>query len=88
MAQQPAADPVLALVPADRRDTLIAARVIQGVGAAMIMPLALALVSAAYPPEKRGRALGIYSAVTALSSVIGPIVGGAITQGLSWQWIF
>jgi EmrB/QacA subfamily drug resistance transporter len=54
----------------------------------MIMPLALALVSAAFPPERRGWALGIYSGVTALSTVLGPVVGGAITQGLAWQWVF
>jgi EmrB/QacA subfamily drug resistance transporter len=67
---------------------LIAARAVQGMGAAMIMPLALTLVSAAFPPEQRGRALGIYSGVTALSTVLGPVAGGAITQGLAWQWIF
>jgi EmrB/QacA subfamily drug resistance transporter len=67
---------------------LIAARAFQGVGAALVMPLALAQVSAAFPPERRNWALGIYSSVTALSSVIGPVVGGAITQGLAWQWIF
>ena len=67
---------------------LIAARAVQGTGAAMIMPLALALVSAAFPPERRGWALGIYSGVTALSTVLGPVAGGAITQGLAWQWIF
>jgi EmrB/QacA subfamily drug resistance transporter len=67
---------------------LIAARAVQGIGAAMIMPLALALVSAAFPAEQRGRALGIYSSVIALSTVLGPVAGGAITQGLAWQWIF
>jgi EmrB/QacA subfamily drug resistance transporter len=67
---------------------LITARAPQGAGAAILMPLALTQVSAAFPPERRGWALGIYSGVTALSTVIGPIVGGAITQGLGWQWIF
>jgi EmrB/QacA subfamily drug resistance transporter len=67
---------------------LIAARSVQGVGAAILMPLALTQVSAAFPPERRGWALGIYSGVTALSTVIGPIVGGAVTQGLAWRWIF
>jgi EmrB/QacA subfamily drug resistance transporter len=67
---------------------LIAARAVQGVGAAILMPIALALVTAAYPPEQRGWALGVYSSVTALSSVLGPVVGGAITYGLAWQWIF
>ncbi len=67
---------------------LIAARAVQGVGAAMIMPLALALVSAAFPPERRGWALGIYSSITALSTVLGPVIGGAVTEGLAWQWVF
>ncbi|CAN5382209.1 DHA2 family efflux MFS transporter permease subunit [soil metagenome] len=67
---------------------LIAARAVQGIGAAMIMPLALAQVSAAFPPERQGWALGIYSSVNALSTVLGPLVGGAITQGIAWQWIF
>jgi MFS family permease len=68
--------------------SLIAARAVQGVGAAILMPMALAQVTAAYPPERRTWALGVYSSVTALSSVLGPVVGGAITYGLAWQWIF
>ena len=67
---------------------LVAARAVQGVGAAILMPMALALVTAAYPPEQRSWALGVYSSVTALSSVLGPVVGGAITWGLAWPWIF
>jgi EmrB/QacA subfamily drug resistance transporter len=67
---------------------LIAARAVQGGGAALVMPLALTLLSAAFPPEQRGRALGIYGSVTGLASLTGPVVGGAVTQGLAWQWIF
>ena len=67
---------------------LIAARTVQGVGAAMILPLALALLNAAVPPQRRGWAMGIYGSVTALAVVVGPVLGGAITQGLAWQWIF
>ena len=67
---------------------LIAARAVQGTGAAMIMPLALALLSAAVPPQRRGWAMGIFGAVTALAAVVGPVLGGAITQGIAWQWIF
>src|SRR3954465_8327705 len=67
---------------------LIAARAVQGAGAALVMPLALALLSAAYPPERRGAALGIFSGVTGLAVLGGPVVGGAITQGIAWQWIF
>jgi EmrB/QacA subfamily drug resistance transporter len=67
---------------------LIAARVAQGAGAAMIMPSALALIGAAFAPERRAWALGIFSAVTALSTILGPALGGVITQSLGWQWVF
>jgi EmrB/QacA subfamily drug resistance transporter len=67
---------------------LIAARAVQGAGAALVMPLGLTLLSAAYPPERRARALGIFSGVTGLAVLGGPVIGGAITQGISWQWIF
>jgi EmrB/QacA subfamily drug resistance transporter len=67
---------------------LIVARVLQGVGAALIMTLAFALVSAAYAPERRGWALGIFFAITGLAVASGPLIGGAIAEGLSWQWIF
>src|ERR687896_715464 len=50
--------------------------------------LAFALVSAAFPPERRGSALGIFFAVTGLGVASGPLVGGAVTEGLAWQWIF
>jgi EmrB/QacA subfamily drug resistance transporter len=67
---------------------LIAARAVQGAGAALVMPLAMALLSAAFAPEERARALGIFSGVTGLAVLAGPVVGGAIAQGLAWQWIF
>ncbi|TGQ28517.1 MFS transporter [Mesorhizobium sp. M00.F.Ca.ET.216.01.1.1] len=67
---------------------LIAARAVQGAGAAMVMPLAMALLSVAFPPEERGRALGIFSSITGLALIIGPMAGGAISEGLSWHWIF
>ncbi len=67
---------------------LIAARVVQGVGAATIMPLALGLLNAAFLPDRRGWALGVYGSVTGLAAVLGPIVGGAVTQGFAWQAIF
>jgi EmrB/QacA subfamily drug resistance transporter len=67
---------------------LIAARAVQGTGAAMVMPLALALLNAAVPPQRRGWAMGIFGAATALAAVVGPVLGGAITQGIAWQWIF
>jgi EmrB/QacA subfamily drug resistance transporter len=67
---------------------LIAARAAQGAGAAAVMPLTLALVTAAIPPRQRPRALGIYAAVIGASVPLGPLVGGAVVQGVSWQWIF
>jgi EmrB/QacA subfamily drug resistance transporter len=67
---------------------LIAARAVQGTGAALIMPLGMTLLSAAYRPEQRARALGIFSGITGLAVLAGPVIGGAITQGIAWQWIF
>jgi EmrB/QacA subfamily drug resistance transporter len=67
---------------------LIAARAVQGAGSALIMPLGLALLSAAFPPEKRGAAIGIFSAITGLAVASGPLVGGAVVEGIDWQWIF
>jgi EmrB/QacA subfamily drug resistance transporter len=67
---------------------LIAARAVQGAGAAMIMPTALALLNGAFPPARRGWAIGIYGSVTALAAVLGPVFGGAVTQGLGWPWVF
>jgi EmrB/QacA subfamily drug resistance transporter len=67
---------------------LIAARAVQGAGAAMVMPLALAILSEAFPPERRAWAMGIFSGVTGVAVLGGPVVGGAIAQGLAWQWIF
>jgi EmrB/QacA subfamily drug resistance transporter len=67
---------------------LIAARAVQGVGAAVVMPLALSLLNVAFPPQQRGRAMGVYGSVTGLAAALGPVVGGAVTQGIAWQWIF
>src|SRR5829696_2511017 len=67
---------------------LIAARAVQGAGAALLMPLGLALLSAAFPPERRGAAIGIFSAITGLSVASGPFIGGAVVEGLAWEWVF
>ena len=67
---------------------LIAARAVQGVGAAMITPVALALLSANYPAELRGKAMGLFAGITGLAVLAGPVVGGAIAQGAAWEWIF
>jgi EmrB/QacA subfamily drug resistance transporter len=67
---------------------LIAARAVQGIGAAILTTLGLALVSTAFPPERRGSALGAFFAITGLAVASGPLVGGAIAEGLEWPWIF
>jgi EmrB/QacA subfamily drug resistance transporter len=68
--------------------SLVAARAAQGVGGAIVVPLTLTLLSRAVPPEKRGLALGAWGAVGGLAIAIGPLVGGAVVEGASWQWIF
>lgn len=67
---------------------LIAARVVQGAGAALVTPLSMALLSAAFPPERRGRALGLFSGITGLALILGPVLGGVIAGNMAWQWIF
>src|SRR5580765_3657197 len=69
-------------------EVLIAARAIQGVGGAIVTPLTLTLLSAAVPPEKRGVALGAWGGIGGLAVALGPLVGGAVVEGISWQWIF
>ena len=69
-------------------DTLIAARAVQGVGAAVMMPLTLTLLTAAVPAARRGMGLGIYGAVPGLAVASGPLIGGSLTEHISWQWIF
>jgi len=67
---------------------LIVARAFQGAGAAMVLPLSLTLITAVFPPRTRGRAMGLYLGLTGLATFSGPFIGGAIAQGLAWQWIF
>jgi MFS family permease len=67
---------------------LIAARVVQGAGAALVMPLSLALLGAAFPPQLRPKALGVFAGVSGLAVPLGPLFGGAVVEGISWPWIF
>jgi EmrB/QacA subfamily drug resistance transporter len=67
---------------------LVAARAVQGAGGAIVMPLTLTILSAAVPAEKRGVALGAWGGIGGLAVALGPLVGGAVVSGLSWQWIF
>ncbi|MGW4869009.1 DHA2 family efflux MFS transporter permease subunit [Streptomyces chartreusis] len=69
-------------------DSLIAARAVQGAGAAIMMPLTLTLLTAAVPAAKRGMAYGIWGAVNGLAIASGPLIGGSLTEHISWQWIF
>jgi EmrB/QacA subfamily drug resistance transporter len=67
---------------------LIAARAVQGLGAGIVAPLSLTILSSAVPSERRGLALGVWSGVSGLGVALGPLVGGAVIEGISWQWIF
>ncbi|WP_314223384.1 DHA2 family efflux MFS transporter permease subunit [Streptomyces zaehneri] len=69
-------------------ESLIAARAVQGVGAAVMMPLTLTLLTAAVPVAKRGMAYGIWGAVNGLAVASGPLIGGSLTEHVSWHWIF
>lgn len=69
-------------------ETLIAARVLQGVGAALLMPGSLAILQGVFAPEDRGRAIGAWSGLGGISAAVGPFVGGALVQYASWRWIF
>ena len=71
-----------------RGDMLIGARIVQGVGAALMNPATLSIISATFPPRERGMAIGIWAGVSALALAIGPLVGGLLTEHLSWNWIF
>lgn len=67
---------------------LIIARALQGAGAALVMPMALAILSVAYPADIRAQALGIFGSITGLAPLSGPAIGGAISEGIHWTWIF
>ncbi len=67
---------------------LIAARAAQGTGAAIVLPLTLTLLAEAFPPQKRGIAIGVWSGISGIAVALGPLVGGAVVQAISWHWIF
>lgn len=69
-------------------EMLIAIRALQGLGAAFIMPLSLSLISAAFPPEERGKAVGIWGAISVSGIALGPVVGGLLVEYASWHWVF
>lgn len=80
------ASALAALAPS--ADWLVAARALQGIGGAIVTPLTLTLLSASVSRERRGAALGAWSAIAGLAVAMGPVVGGAVVSGISWQWIF
>src|SRR5262249_4835783 len=69
-------------------DVLIAARAVQGLGGAIVLPLTLTILSAAVPAERRGLVLGAWGGISGLAVAMGPLVGGAVVEGVSWQWVF
>lgn len=69
-------------------EMLIVMRALQGLGAAFIMPLSLSLISAAFPPEERGKAVGIWGAISVSGIALGPVVGGVLVEYASWHWVF
>jgi len=78
----------IACATAGSAGALIAARTVQGAGAAIVLPVSLTLISEAFPLEKRGAAIGIWGGITGLGVATAPLLGGAIIQGIDWQWIF
>jgi MFS family permease len=81
-----AASAACALAPSS--GLLVAARAVQGAGAALVMPLSLTLLAAAFPAGRRAAVVGIWGGIAGLGVAGGPLVGGAVTQGLNWHWIF
>jgi EmrB/QacA subfamily drug resistance transporter len=86
MALFTAASAACALAP--NASDLIAARTVQGLGGAIVLPLSLTILTTAFPVEKRGMIVGIYGGLAGLAVALGPIVGGAIAQDINWHWIF
>src|SRR5437016_2303106 len=73
---------------ANGASVLIAARTVQGIGAALMNPATLSIITATFPPKQRGTAIGIWAGVSALALAFGPLVGGVITEKINWSWIF
>ncbi|HYZ78818.1 MAG TPA: MFS transporter [Gaiellaceae bacterium] len=69
-------------------EVLIAARTIQGIGAALMNPATLSIITATFPPRQRGMAIGIWAGVSAMALAVGPLVGGILTEKINWSWIF
>jgi EmrB/QacA subfamily drug resistance transporter len=81
-----AASAACALAPS--AGALIAARAVQGVGGAIVIPLSLTILTTAFPPRRRGAVVGVWGGIAGIAVASGPLIGGAVTQGLDWHWIF
>jgi EmrB/QacA subfamily drug resistance transporter len=81
-----AASAACALAPS--ATLLVAARAVQGLGAATVMPLSLTILTGAFPAQRRGAIVGIWGGIAGIAVASGPLVGGAVTQGLDWHWVF
>ncbi|MEP6976664.1 MAG: MFS transporter [Thermoleophilia bacterium] len=73
---------------ANSAGVLIGARIVQGIGAALMNPATLSIITATFPPRQRGMAIGIWAGVSAMALAIGPLLGGILTQDISWGWVF
>src|SRR5437660_9995485 len=69
-------------------EVLLAARTVQGIGAALMNPATLSIITATFPPRQRGMAIGIWAGVSAMALAIGPLVGGVLTEKINWSWVF
>ncbi|MGW4366058.1 DHA2 family efflux MFS transporter permease subunit [Nocardia takedensis] len=69
-------------------EMLIAARAVQGLGAALMTPQTMAVITRTFPPDRRGAAMGLWGGVAGLATLVGPIIGGVLVDGLGWEWIF
>jgi EmrB/QacA subfamily drug resistance transporter len=78
----------LACALAGGPEMLIGARTVQGIGAALMNPATLSIITATFPPRQRGMAIGIWAGVSAMALAIGPLVGGILTEKINWSWIF
>lgn len=67
---------------------LIVARVFQGLGASMMTPQTMAVITRIFPPDQRGRAMSLWGATAGVATLVGPVLGGVLVDGLGWEWIF